>query len=152
MKLVMTLLVRDEADILEQNICFHLNNGVDFIVATDNNSVDGSRCILEKYRKMGCLYYINEVGRNLEQDKWVSRMATIAIDNYKADYLIHCDADEFWVPNKSNLKECILCNEDLMLVGIINYLPSIDGKYLNSKYIVNKSMKCPDSYEKKGPQ
>lgn len=151
MKLVMTLLVRDEADILEQNICFHLNNGVDFIVATNNNSIDGTKDILEKYRKMGYLYYIDEPGRNLEQDKWVSRMAAMAIDEYQADYLIHCDADEFWMPNKGNLKDCLLAKKDLMLVGVINYLPSIDGKYLDSKYIVGRPLECPQDYEEKDP-
>ena len=38
MKLVMTLLVRDEADIVDAQIAFHLDAGVDFVVATDNRS------------------------------------------------------------------------------------------------------------------
>ena len=38
MKLVMTLLVRDEADVVDAQIAFHLHAGVDFVVATDNRS------------------------------------------------------------------------------------------------------------------
>lgn len=52
-KLVMTLLARDEADIIEANILFHLNHGVDYIVATDNDSSDGTTDILRKYEKQG---------------------------------------------------------------------------------------------------
>ncbi len=51
-KLIMTLLVRDEADILEYNICHHLNQGVDFIIAIDNGSIDKTPDILRKYQKM----------------------------------------------------------------------------------------------------
>ena len=38
MKLVLTVLARDEADIIDAQIAFHLNAGVDFVVATDNSS------------------------------------------------------------------------------------------------------------------
>ena len=36
MRLVMTLLARDEADVVDAQIAFHLHAGVDFVVATDN--------------------------------------------------------------------------------------------------------------------
>ena len=51
MKLVMTLLVRDEADIVDAQIAFHLDAGVDFVVATDNRSEDGTTAILERYAR-----------------------------------------------------------------------------------------------------
>jgi hypothetical protein len=43
MRLVMTLLVRDEADIVDAQLAFHLHAGVDFVIATDNLSSDGTQ-------------------------------------------------------------------------------------------------------------
>ncbi len=56
MKLVMTLLVRDEADIVDAQIAFHLHAGVDFVIATDNRSEDGTTEILERYERAGVLH------------------------------------------------------------------------------------------------
>ena len=54
MKLVMTLLVRDEADIVDAQIAYHLDAGVDFVVATDNRSEDATTEILERYGATAC--------------------------------------------------------------------------------------------------
>ena len=53
MKLVQTLVVRDEADIVDAQIAYHLNAGVDFVIATDHESVDGTTDILESYARDG---------------------------------------------------------------------------------------------------
>ena len=47
--IVMTLLVRNEEDIIEANIEFHLAQGADFIIATDNRSTDRTRDLLLRY-------------------------------------------------------------------------------------------------------
>ena len=46
----MTLLVRDEEDIIEDNLLFHLNQGIDFVVVTDNRSVDVRSRALTSFR------------------------------------------------------------------------------------------------------
>ena len=38
MRVVLTLVVRDEADIVDQQIRYHLEAGVDFVIATDHRS------------------------------------------------------------------------------------------------------------------
>ena len=53
MKIVMTLLVRDEQDIIRENIEFHLSQGVDFFIVTDNRSVDMTPIYLKEYEKQG---------------------------------------------------------------------------------------------------
>jgi hypothetical protein len=107
MKLVMTLLARNEADILEAQIKFHLNAGVDFVVATDNRSQDGTTQILESYAKAGQLHLIREDGEYLQQAEWITRMGRLAATEFGADWVIHSDADEFWWPRGDSLKDVL---------------------------------------------
>ncbi len=58
MKLVMTLLARDEADVIDSWLSFHLNAGADFVVATDNRSQDGTTDVLERYEREGHVHLI----------------------------------------------------------------------------------------------
>lgn len=101
--LLMTLLVRDEADILRTNIEYHLSQGVDFIIATDNRSVDATPEILHEYERAGVLKYLYEGSDDYSQARWVSRMAQIAHDKYAARWVMHSDADEFWWPKHGTL-------------------------------------------------
>ena len=96
MKLVLTLLVRDEADILALNLEHHLAQGVDHFIITDNRSVDDTPVILEKYRARGLVDLINESSETYDQAVWVTRMAEHAASE-GADWVIHADADEFWI-------------------------------------------------------
>jgi hypothetical protein len=123
-KLIMTLLVRDEEDIIEKNIRFHLNHGVDFIIATDNGSVDGTRGILKKYENKGLLHLIDEKIQDYSQAEWVNRMGKLAYEKYNADIIFHCDADEFWFSKRRNLKNEILKkqNVDVLRVNLVNVL------------------------------
>lgn len=104
MKVIMTLLARDEQDIIRENIEFHLSQGVDYFIVTDNKSVDSTADILKEYEDQGVLRYIFESSDDYNQHQWVTRMARMAYIEYGADWVINNDADEFWMPVTGDLK------------------------------------------------
>jgi hypothetical protein len=106
-KVVMTLLVRDEADILEHQLRYHLDHGVDFVVATDHRSVDGTTEILRSYEREGVLHLTQESGSLIRQAEWVTRMARSAATDFDATWVLHSDADEFWWPRQGSLREVL---------------------------------------------
>jgi len=105
-KLVQTLVVRDEADIVRDQIDYHLNAGVDFVLATDHDSRDGTTEILQSYERKGVLRLFREHGE-MRESVWRSRMARLAATEYDADWVINTDADEFWMPRRATLKEAL---------------------------------------------
>lgn len=104
MQLVMTLLVRDEEDVLRANIDFHRAQGVDFFLITDNKSEDSTPDIIKHYESQGIARYIYEGDDNYNQSAWVTRMARLAASDHAADWVINNDADEFWWPRAGNLR------------------------------------------------
>jgi hypothetical protein len=107
MKIVMTLMVRDEADIIDTLIKFHLASGVDFIIATDHDSADGTSEILESYAGDGVLHRLAVSSPVKRQAEWVTRMARMAATEFDADWVINSDADEFWWPWGGSLKDAL---------------------------------------------
>jgi hypothetical protein len=143
MKLVMTLLIRDEVDIVSSNIDFHLDQGVDFIIAMDNLSIDGTTDILRDYERHGVLRYIHQADDNFAQHRWVTHMARLACTEFAADWVINSDADEFWYPEDSDLKKVLdaippAC--DSVLAKRLNFLPRpvAEGDFFADTMIVRE--------------
>ncbi len=107
MKLVMTLLVRDEEDILRENLAFHLARGVDEIVLMDNLSADGTADIAREFERAGYLHYMLQPQDDYSQGRWVTQMARRAIHELHADWVINSDADEFWWPHAGSIKDAL---------------------------------------------
>lgn len=135
MNVVLTILCRNEADIIADVIEFHLNCGVDFVIATDNASNDGTTDILLEYQKRGYLHYISEPEFTHDQAVWVTHMARMAAVEFNADWVINTDADEFWWPANGSLKEtfaAVTADIDVLEVNRTNFVPVLHeaGSYL----------------------
>ena len=96
MRLAVTLMVRDEADIVGPVIDNLIAQGADAIIVTDNGSVDGTTEILESYGDRIDLRH-DPVQRK-QQFSVVTGMARDAATVHGADWVINADADEFWLP------------------------------------------------------
>jgi len=133
MKLVMTLLARDEADVIDAQLKFHLNAGVDFVVATDNLSQDGTTDVLESYVRDGHLHLIREDSAYLQQAEWTTRMGRLAAADFAADWVIHSDADEFWWPRGESLKDVLAsipARYGIVRALLRHFVPRPDGDSL----------------------
>ncbi len=131
MKLVMTLLARDEADVIDAHLKFHLNAGVDFVIATDNLSQDGTTEILESYARDGQLHMIREDSEYLQQAEWTTRMGRLAATEFGADWVLHSDADEFWWPRGESLKDVLAsipARYGIVRALLRHFVPRPDGE------------------------
>jgi hypothetical protein len=129
MRLVMTLLVRDEEDIVEDNLRYHLAQGVDFFLVTDNASTDSTPEILERFAAKGLLRVLYEEQETWNQEEWVTRMARLAAAEHGADWVINNDADEFWWPRVGTLKEVFAAVPEqygAVMGARVNFIPRPD--------------------------
>jgi hypothetical protein len=106
-KVVMTLLVRDERDIVEQHLAFHLAAGVELVLVTDHASSDGTEDVLASYEREGRVRVFREPDGPFLQRAWVTRMARLAATDHAADWVVNSDVDEFWWPRGGSLPEVL---------------------------------------------
>ena len=103
----MTLLVRDERDIVEQHLAFHLAAGVDFVIVTDHCSSDGTSEVLARFESQGRVRTIREPTGPFRQREWVTRMARLAAREHAADWVVNSDVDEFWWPRGGSIPDVL---------------------------------------------
>jgi len=105
MRVVLALRTRDQVDLVEALVAFHLSAGVDFVVATDHRSTDGTAEILESYERDGVLRLLRDTGEKITLRR--SEMAELAALEHGADWVLHCDGDEFWWPRGGSVKDVL---------------------------------------------
>lgn len=123
--IAMLILVRDEIDIIAQNIEFHLGLGIENFVFTDNGSIDGTRDILEDFkRRLGkSVVIIDDVNPAYHQAARVNRMIHVAKEAFGPRWIISSDADEFWYPMNGSYATEMNGNNNILNCCWHNFLP-----------------------------
>lgn len=145
MSLGMSLIVRDEADIVAQNIAFHAASGVEAFAVLDNGSKDGTRDILLALsRRFNIALF--EDRAPLDQAKWATFLARHLASEMACDYIISNDADEFWVAEAGDIRRAIRPGSPVMRVRRKNLLPrardvaSANYRFYNAILAVEKPL------------
>ena len=109
MRIIATMMVRDEIDIVAAMVEHHLAQRVDLLIVTDNGSVDGTTDVLEAYAGTGLLELHHDPVHRKQQSQVVTGMARRARTVHRADWVLNLDADEFLVPldRSSSVRECL---------------------------------------------
>ncbi len=76
----------DEADIVKDFLDYHLSLGIEYFVATDVGSTDGTLDILSAYERSGRLHLtrLADPSVRAERRDWLSVMAVRARETYNA--------------------------------------------------------------------
>lgn len=103
-KIVLLVVPSNQGDILKDYIEWHLDLGVDLILAEDVGSTDNTREILESFSQRGSLQWSTLPDRNRSGYRAEETLVKVAIDRHAADWIIMNDVDEFLCPQKEELR------------------------------------------------
>jgi hypothetical protein len=143
-RVVMALLVKNEADIIETNIRVHAALGVDAFVVMDHLSSDGTREVLTALAGEYELHILDQRDPVYRQSQWMTRLACYARDRLAADWVVCNDADEFWLPQKGgSLKELLAFKKAYVTCRRFNML--LDRSALQPGYRFHDSRLRVDS-------
>ncbi|MCX6717189.1 MAG: glycosyltransferase family 2 protein [Candidatus Taylorbacteria bacterium] len=87
--------VKDEESYIDFNISYHLDLGFDYIFIANHCSTDNTNKILDSYKNDPRIVVINEKDPVFDHAKIANKLLNFANANYKIDWFIFLDADEF---------------------------------------------------------
>ena len=103
-KIVLLVVPSEQGDILRDYIEWHLELGVDLILAEDVGSSDNSREILESFVKGGRVRWSPVPEKNRLKYRAEETLTKLAIEQHEADWIIMSDVDEFLCAQGENLR------------------------------------------------
>ncbi|HEY6392386.1 MAG TPA: glycosyltransferase family 2 protein [Bryobacteraceae bacterium] len=103
-KIVLLVLPSEQSDILRDYIEWHLDLGVDLILAEDVGSSDSTQEILESFAKSGRVQWSLLPDKNRLKYRSEEALIKLAIERHNADWIIMNDVDEFLCPQGQDLR------------------------------------------------
>jgi glycosyltransferase involved in cell wall biosynthesis len=128
MKIVATVAVKDEVELVERCVRHLQRIGVSHVYVFDLYSTDGTAQILQRLAAGPGI----TVGNFSDEDP-VAYKATVqgqieTLRHSGADWAIFLDADEFWIPASGDLRDCAaLADHDVLTVRRFNVPLGPDG-------------------------
>jgi hypothetical protein len=109
MKLVLITVAHDDAALLDANLAYHLNAGVDFAIVADHEPSTKTREVLERYVQEGlALGFSTRAEAGEGEAALRNRMAQLAVSEHDASWVIDSRVDEFWWPRGESLKDVLV--------------------------------------------
>jgi len=106
-KLVETLVVHDEAELLDAHLAFQLNAGVDVVLAAAGSADSAVAGVLDSYAQAGGVVTIATKGLHRETAVRAD-LVRRATDEYDADWVIESRPSEFWLPRGESLTDVLI--------------------------------------------
>jgi len=97
----MTIVLSEPSETLDAQLAFHLNAGVDLVLAADAGLHETSETV-DRYERAGLLLRVpaDAVAHH-------SALARLAVTEHEADWVIPSAADEFWWPRGESLADVL---------------------------------------------
>ncbi|MDO8572484.1 MAG: glycosyltransferase family 2 protein [bacterium] len=99
--------VRDEESYIDLNISYHLDLGFDYIFVADHYSIDNTKEILNSYKDNPKVIVIEEKDPIFDHAKIANKLLNHAKFNYKIDWFIFLDVDEFLSINDDTVHDFV---------------------------------------------
>ncbi|MHB1130995.1 MAG: glycosyltransferase [Chloroflexota bacterium] len=116
------MVVRDEVDIIEVNIRYHLSLGVQRLLIIDNGSTDGTRSILEHLSESDSRVSWRPDDGPLHPSQLTTALAREAFC-LGAKWIMPIDADEFWYPTGISLGQLLEATDaGALSVQVVNFV------------------------------
>ncbi|MGH3136157.1 MAG: hypothetical protein ACRDPV_06665 [Gaiellaceae bacterium] len=96
-----------DAEYLEAQLSFHLNAGVDLVIATADDASEDVSEILEQHGRQGHLVRAPD-GLDPSSPEQRAQTSRLAATEYAADWLITATSTEFWWPRGASLKDVLV--------------------------------------------